>query len=604
MMQRRYFLLLLTTFFTLSLSAQKWESVKNNPSYICGEGWGSSIQEADKNALNALISKIAVNVSASSASGDKSIIKNGELDETSMFQSTVSTYAQATLTNTEYAILHNEPDAHVGRWIKRTEIDKIFASRIVKVKDMIATAQRAAQKGKIDDALRNYYWALTLTKSLQRPNEATITDSSNRERLIMTWVPEQMNELLEQIKATVTKQDGRTVELLFTYQGKPVNSLDYKYFDGQSWSNIYSAKDGIGLLELSPGSNNKSVQLKYEFEYRGQARIDPELESVLNVVRSTPIRKAYTDVALKTSRSTISSTATFTSTKKTELAAPKALEQCKIHKDIVNRVVAAIQHKQYTNVKDLFTPEGFDVYQRIIQYGNARLVGTPNWQFYQNGEYTIGRGVQMAFSFKSGVRKSFVEDVVFTFNSEKKISNIAFGLGNTAIDDILNKGVWSESARIAIMNFLENYKTAYGLKRLDYIRSIFDDNAIIIVGNVVRTATLNHNRETGVATINNNTIIQKNRYTKDQYLKNLEQCFKSNEYINIRFANNDVIKLKKGGEIYAIQIAQDYYSSNYGDKGYLFLMVDINNPEQPIIKVRTWQTEKDPNFGLYGPGDF
>lgn len=215
----------------------------------------------------------------------------------------------------------------------------------------------------------------------------------------------------------------------------------------------------------------------------------------------------------------------------------------------------------------------------------------------------MGRGVQMAFSFKTGVRKSFVEDVVFSFDNAKKIKNIAFGLGNTAADDILNKGVWSENARMALMNFLENYKTAYGLKRLDYIRSVFDDDAVIIVGNVLRSATMNKNKETGVATINN-SIIKKNRYTKDQYLNNLSRCFDSNEYINIRFANNDVLKMAQGGELYAIQIVQDYYSSTYGDKGYLFLMVDINDPEKPIIKVRTWQPEKDPNFGLYGPGDF
>ena len=87
-------------------------------------------------------------------------------------------------------------------------------------------------------------------------------------------------------------------------------------------------------------------------------------------------------------------------------------------------------------------------------------------------------------------------------------------------------------------------------------------------------------------------------------MKNLSRCFGANEFINIRFANNDVVKLGKGGETYGIQIAQDYYSSTYGDKGYLFLEVDVNNPEQPIIKVRTWQPEKDPNFGLYSPGDF
>jgi hypothetical protein len=87
-------------------------------------------------------------------------------------------------------------------------------------------------------------------------------------------------------------------------------------------------------------------------------------------------------------------------------------------------------------------------------------------------------------------------------------------------------------------------------------------------------------------------------------LVNLKKCFKRNEFVNLRFSNNDVMKMGIGGELYAIQIQQDYYSSTYGDKGYLFLMVDINNPEKPLIKVRTWQPEKDPDFGLYGPGDF
>ena len=96
----------------------------------------------------------------------------------------------------------------------------------------------------------------------------------------------------------------------------------------------------------------------------------------------------------------------------------------------------------------------------------------------------------------------------------------------------------------------------------------------------------------------------RNRLTKDEYPKRLEACFKRNEFINIHFADNRVRKLGKGGESYAIEIAQDYYSSTYGDKGYLMLMVDINDPERPLIKLRTWQPEKDPQFGLYTPGDF
>lgn len=596
--------------FTLSLAAQSWESVKHNTAeYIYGEGWGNSIDEADKHALSALISKIAVIITSETDNNDSLTITNGQLRDVSQFSSSVHTYSQATLTNTERVVIQNEPDAHVGRWIRRSEIEKIFASRIAKVKTMVEAALNAEEKGKADDALRNYYWALTLLKSLQRPNEVSYIDGTGQSRMLMVWIPEQMNEVFRNLSASVVMRNGDDVELYITYKDKPVNSVDYTYYDGRGWSNIYSAKDGCGVLELAPGNQSSSYQLKYEFEYRGQSQIDPELESVLNVVRSTPMRSAYVNIKAKENHSAVKSSAanrtnTYSTTASAIKKAPSQITDTKSYDNIINSVVSSIKTQNYDAVSRHFTPEGWDIYQSIIKYGKAKIVGTPSLQYFQNGNYVIGRGLQMSFSFRHGLRKSFVEDIVFTFNNEGKIFNVAFGLGNTAADDILNKGVWSEQARLSIMNFLENYKTAYGLKRLDYISSIFDDDAVIIVGNVVRQQRLNLNVETGVATMNNNTIIRKNRYTKDQYLDNLKRCFNSNEYINIRFANNDVIKLAKGGELYAIQISQDYYSSSYGDKGYLFLIVDINDPDKPIIKVRTWQPEKDPNFGLYGPGDF
>lgn len=606
-MKRNITLLVFVLFFTLSSLAQSWESVKNSRDYLCGEGRGNSIDEADAQALKDLVSKIALSVEATSSSRDRSVISNGSLDEESQFSASVSTYSSAMLTNTERVILHNEPDAQVGRWIRRSEIQKIFTARIAKIRDFVSLAEAAEAKGKVDDALRYYYWSLTLLKSLQHPNEVTVADGDGGKHTLMAFIPQRMDDIFSNVSARVAKRTGDNVELYITYKGRPVNSIDYTYFDGRSWSGIYSAKDGRGVLELLPGSGNATLQLKWEFEYRGQAQIDREVEAVLKSVRSTPMRHAY--VTLGKSEAAVAVpenvvTATFSNTNAAIKSAPKEVSDGETYMKLIDKVITAIQTKNYASVRQLFTDSGWDVYRRLLEYGRARIVGTPSCHFYRNGDYVVGRGVQMAFSFKSGVRKSFVEDVVFTFAADKRIDNVAFGLGNTAADDILNKGVWSEQARMAVMNFLENYKTAYGLKRLDYIRSVFDDDAVIIVGSVLRNATMTRNPETGVATVQNNAIIKKNRYTKDQYLDNLRRCFDSNEFINIRFANNDVIKMSKGGELYAIQIAQDYYSSSYGDKGYLFLMVDINDPDKPVIKVRTWQPDKDPNFGLYGPGDF
>jgi hypothetical protein len=61
-----------------------------------------------------------------------------------------------------------------------------------------------------------------------------------------------------------------------------------------------------------------------------------------------------------------------------------------------------------------------------------------------------------------------------------------------------------------------------------------------------------------------------------------------------------------GGDdkVYGIQIAQHYHSSNYADKGYLFLMLDLNDTLNPRIYVRSWQPEKNPDGSIIGLADF
>ena len=202
----------------------------------------------------------------------------------------------------------------------------------------------------------------------------------------------------------------------------------------------------------------------------------------------------------------------------------------------------------------------------------------------------------MSFSFANNNRK-FVENVVFVFDDQQKVSNITFGLDQQSTSDILSKKAWDDKSKMQLISFLENYKTAYALKRLDYINDIFSDDALIITGRVVKRTVENE-------VMRNNQYVEFTRHNKQDYIKRLSRIFSSNEYINLKFANTDLAKMGKGGELYGIQIRQDYFSTHYGDTGYLFLMVDLNNPDKPIIHVRTWQPEPDPNFGVIGAGDF
>lgn len=167
----------------------KWEAIKGSNVYLWGEGWGTTVAEADKQALADLISKISVQVSGAISHNETETVTNAGVETNSTFSSIVNTYSSATLTNTEKIILENEPDAHVGRWIKRSDIAKIFESRKNKISDYISSALKAESQGKIDVALKDLYWALLLTKTLQNPNDYKFINENGDSFLVTTWIP-------------------------------------------------------------------------------------------------------------------------------------------------------------------------------------------------------------------------------------------------------------------------------------------------------------------------------------------------------------------------------------------------------------------------------
>ena len=178
--------------------------------------------------------------------------------------------------------------------------------------------------------------------------------------------------------------------------------------------------------------------------------------------------------------------------------------------------------------------------------------------------------------------------------------NVSFGLGKVAQDNLMGNvsSSFTPDKSQILANFLECFKTAYALKRIDYLEQLFDDDALIITGKVLQK--INGNVEMGYKT---NKYVQLTKQDKATYIKHLRRSFASKEFINIKFANNRIRHTKVDG-IYAIQIKQDYFSSNYGDTGYLFLIIDIRNPKEPIIHVRVWQEKPDPEWGIIGPEFF
>jgi len=263
---------------------------------------------------------------------------------------------------------------------------------------------------------------------------------------------------------------------------------------------------------------------------------------------------------------------------------------------IVTALCDAVSAGKYDAVSTFFTPEGYDIFTRLIAYGNARVLGTDDISVYAMGSEVYARSVPMVFTF-NGNRRKFVEDVVFTFDGEGKISNLSFALDKSAADGIIGQEQWSEQARIILVNFLENYKTSYALKRLDYISSIYDEDALIITGRVLKSAG-------PVGEFGKNRYVQLTKRSKAEYIEQLERVFRSQEFINILFSDCKVVKLNKGEGLFGINIRQEYYSTTYSDEGYLFILADLTDTQRPLIHVRTWQEDPDSEFGIVGPYHF
>ncbi len=587
-------MLMVAPLWAMAQVNEQAEAIKADPNYLWGQGYGENVKEADQGALSDLMSKISVQIESDFTIDEREVNTNEGNDSHSTVQNVVRTFSQGTLKNTQNIIISEAPQAVVVRYVKRSELDKAFKEREELIMSYVYSAMNAEKVGRIDAALRSYYWASCLLKSMPNASSVKMTIDGMKFPLTM-WIPEQIRTVMSQIKSEITKIDGQEISLLFTYKDKPVTSLDFHYWDGREWSNIYSAKDGMMQVEMLPGTSTDKLQLQYEYEFKGQMRLDQELEKVMHIFKSVPYKEATTTIQAGKKSEQKQALATMQMAVQNMSVATHAVAvaQPKDFVKDVNMVISAIKTKNYAAVETYFTPEGFEMFDKLVHYGNATVMGNPQLKFYQLGDRTICRSVPMRFTFKNNNR-AFVEDVTFTFNKEQKIESVAFGLDKAARDDIFNRdaAAWNDSVRMVIATFLENYKTAFALKRLEYIRSIFDDDAIIIVGHMTKQAKKGGENAKYI----DNKLVKYTRMDKNTYLNNLEKSFKSNQFINIRFTDNEVKKMGKGGDTFGILIHQDYYSSSYGDTGYLFLMVDLNEVDQPCIKVRTWQPHRDSNI--------
>ena len=566
------------------------EGILADQRFLAGMGEGSTLEDADRNALLQLISQMSVTVQGQFKIEEGEILRNDSSTSHSVVESVVRTYTEGTLRNARQMIVENKKanGYRVLRYIEKDEMKRVFEERAAKVMDYVSLAEKSEEKKEIDYALRYYYNGYCLLQSLPDRNSV----KRNGEPLSIT-IPEKIERILGGIDCAVDKWKDNQVDLFFTYDGNEVSSLAFQVHNGREFGHSITAKNGRASVELSTAdSDRSSLEIRYVYEHLQDFADDENVKAVAETMVMRPFGdRKIIPRGTKKEQKAITTLAEQAQAAATEGPASEEQTPQKQMEKVVSEIIKAIQSQKYEALQQYFTAEGMKMFTTLIQsYGKVSLAGQQEVHFFKLHDKTICRSIPLTFRLP---RQTFNEDICLTFNSDGKVESLAFGLNQATRDDILSTN-WEGEVKMELINFLENYQTAFALKRLDYISDLFSDDAVIITGCLLKKAV--HHKEENRMTFD--SAVKYTYHDKKQYIEKLGKCFQTNDYINIRLTDSDVRRMDAShGKCYGILIHQDYYSSTYSDTGYLFLIADFNESEKPTIILRTWQPERDP--GIY-----
>lgn len=171
---------------------------------------------------------------------------------------------------------------------------------------------------------------------------------------------------------------------------------------------------------------------------------------------------------------------------------------------------------------------------------------------------------------------------------EGQIASVAMAASDAVYGRIMEQGlsVTDFERRTTILSFVENYRSFYDEKDLNSIDRVFSDDAIIITGTVPMQRNVSSDMQSWREQITYKV------QSKPQYLKSLDANFKRNKYIKVTFSDVEVVRHPANPNYYGVTLHQHWKSSTYEDDGYLLLIWEFHDGQDPVIHYRTWQPDR------------
>ena len=177
------------------------------------------------------------------------------------------------------------------------------------------------------------------------------------------------------------------------------------------------------------------------------------------------------------------------------------------------------------------------------------------------------------------------QEAVASFDKQGNLVSFYLAISMNLFMNVIreNKEITDLRRRQLILDYVEQFRTAYNQKDINFLEAVFSDDALIITGKVVQ-------RKSSDGIHLPDKIVYK-KQDKKTYLTNLQKVFNYNRQIRVTFDEIEVMRHPVNKDFYGVTLHQGYTSDNYHDDGYLFLLWDFRDEQHPQIHVRTWQPD-------------
>lgn len=184
------------------------------------------------------------------------------------------------------------------------------------------------------------------------------------------------------------------------------------------------------------------------------------------------------------------------------------------------------------------------------------------------------------------------QEAVINFNKNGQIISFYYTINpelyTHLMMDIMKGGgkkneITDINRRMQIIDYVEQFRTSYNQKDLKFLNQVFSDDALIITGSVIKV------KKSEVMA--SDRVVKYSVKTKREYLNNLANAFRNNQYINVAFDDITIVHHPTKRDVYGVTVRQRWNSTRYSDEGYVFMVWDFTDEKQPKIHVRTWQPE-------------